>query len=74
MTVDYVILDLTQIGANNLDLYDAMRAPGGPFEVVFENQAAVVLHRVGTSPEVDVDPQKESCRILDLRHGGDGSG
>ena len=74
VTVDYVILDLTQIGVNNLDLYDAMREPGGPFEVVFENQAAVVLHRVGTSPEVDEIPQEDSCRILDLRHGGDGTG
>ena len=67
-TVDYVALDLTQIGSNNQTLYDAMRVEGGPFESVFEDENVVVLHRVGTSAAVDVEPQAESCAILDARH------
>jgi len=67
-TVEYVALDLTQVGANNQAIYDAMRVPGGPFEAVFEDENVVVLHRVGTSAAVDVKPQAESCAILDARH------
>lgn len=65
--IDYVILDKTQIGANNQAIYDHMREPGGPFEVEFEDDNVVVLKRVGTSPEVDVQPQQDSCRQLALQ-------
>lgn len=68
-TVEYVVLDKTQIGTNNQALYDAMRAPGGPFQPLYEDDNAVVLKRVGTSPEVDVQPQRDSCQVLALRHG-----
>ena len=34
-----------------------------------EDDNAVVLKRVGTSPAVDVQPQQDSCRQLALRHG-----
>ena len=67
-TVEYVALDFTQIGATNQTLFDAMRVPDGPFEVVYEDRVVIVLHRVGTSPEVDVGPQAESCAILAARH------
>ncbi len=67
-SVEYVALDLTQVGANNQALYDAMRVPDGPFEAVFEDENVVVLHRVGTSAAVDVQPQAESCAILAARH------
>ncbi len=67
-TVDYVVLDKTQIGASNQALYDAMRVPGGPFQPVFEDDNVVVLKRVGTSPAVDVQPQQDSCQQLALRH------
>ncbi len=67
-TVEYVALDLTQVGANNQELFDNMRKPDGPFEVVFEDPNVIVLHRVGTSPEVDVRPQAQSCAILAARH------
>ena len=67
-TIDYVILDKTQIGANNQALYDHMIEVGGPFEPVFEDDNVVVLKRVGTSPEVDVQPQQDSCQRLALQH------
>ncbi|MBI4882842.1 MAG: DUF2079 domain-containing protein [Actinobacteria bacterium] len=69
-SVEYVALDLTQIGANNQQLFDDMRKPGGPFEVIFSDDDAIVLHRIGTSAEVDVRPQAESCAILKARHLG----
>lgn len=68
-TIDYVVLDLTQIGANNQTLFDNMLKDGGPFEVVFEDENVVVAKRVGTSPEVDVQPQANSCQQLAGRHG-----
>jgi len=67
-TVEYVVLDKTQIGANNQAIYDAMRVADGPFEPVFEDDNAVVLKRVGSSPAVDVQPQQDSCQQLALRH------
>jgi len=67
-TVDYVILDMAQIGANNQTLYDNMVKVGGPFQPIFQDENAVVLKRVGTSPEVDVQPQQDSCRQLALQH------
>ncbi len=73
-TIDYVILDTTQIGANNLGIYDAMRVTDGPFEAVFEDENVVVLKRVGTSYEVDVRPQASSCQLLAIRHGSGGTG
>ena len=66
--VDHVILDLTQIGTANYDLYDAMIAEGGPFEVIYETTSVVVLRRVGTSTAVDVAPQEASCSLLALRY------
>lgn len=68
-TVDYVALDRTQIGANNQALFDDMIAPDGPFDIVFEDDNVVVLKRVGTTPEVDVQPQRDSCQLLAARHG-----
>ena len=67
-TVDWVVLDLTQIGTTNYDLYDAMIAEGGPFRIEYETTSVVVLRRVGTSVAVDVAPQEASCSLLDLRH------
>ncbi len=67
-TVDYVVLDKTQIGTNNLLIYQNMRVDGGPFEAVFEDDNVVVLKRVGTSPAVDEQPQRDSCRQLAIRH------
>ena len=73
-TIDYVALDKTQIGANNLPIYDAMRVDDGPFEAVFEDENVVVLKRVGTSAAVDVQPQASSCQLLAIRHGAGGIG
>lgn len=73
-TIDYVILDRMQIGANNMTLYNAMVKENGPFRIVFQDDSVVVAERVGTSAEVDVRPQEDSCRILALRHGAAGSG
>lgn len=67
-TIEYVALDKSQIGANNQLLFDDMTAPDGPFETVFEDDSVIVLHRVGTTPEVDVRPQAQSCAILASRH------
>ena len=67
-TVQYVILDKTQIGGNNQALYDNMRIDAGPFEAVFEDDNVVVLKRTGTSQQVDVQPQRDSCQLLALRH------
>ncbi len=70
--VDYAVLDLTQIddpnnpGANTT-LLQNMIAPGGPFEVVFMDSNVVVAKRVGSSPEVDVQPQQDSCQVLESR-------
>lgn len=68
-TVEYVALDQSQIGSGNYLLYESMRAPGGPFEVIYEDAIVVVLKRVGTSPAVDELPQASSCRMLASRHG-----
>lgn len=73
-TIDYVILDKTQIGANNLTIYNAMRVEDGPFEAVFEDENVVVLKRVGSSAAVDVQPQASSCQLLEIRHGVGGIG
>lgn len=69
--VDYLILDLTQIDDPNnpaqRQLFIDMLKPGGPFEAVFMDENVVVAHRIGTSPEVDVQPQRDSCQALELR-------
>ena len=62
------MLDKTQIGTNNLLLYQNMRVDDGPFEAVFEDDHVVVLKRVATSPAVDEQPQRDSCRQLAIRH------
>ncbi len=70
VTVDYVVLDRSQIGGpSNTSIYAAMREPGGPFEVVYEDSVVVLLKRVGTSEAVDVQPQASSCQMLAARHG-----
>jgi hypothetical protein len=38
-----------------------MLAPGGPFQVLFDQSDIVVAKRVGTSPAVDVTPQDTAC-------------
>ena len=67
-TMQYVVLDKTQIGDNNMAIYNAMRVVNGPFQPVFEDDNVVLLKRVGTSPEVDVQPQQDSCQQLAARH------
>ena len=67
--VDYLVLDKGQIGAENQTLFDDMVKEGGPFDVVFQDDTVIVAKRVGTSPEVDVQPQRDSCLQLELRHG-----
>jgi uncharacterized membrane protein len=67
-TIDYVVLDKTQIGDNNMPLYNNMRVGNGPFSVIFEDDNVVVLKRNGTTAEVDVQPQQDSCQQLALRH------
>ena len=69
-TIDYVILDRSQIGTGNQQLFEAMMKPDGPFKAVFQDDNVVVAHRVGTSDEVDVRPQASSCQALELRHKG----
>ena len=68
-TIDYVILDKSQIGANNRALFDDMITPGGPFQPVYEDDVVIVMKRVGTSAAVDVQPQQDSCQLLAQRHG-----
>ena len=68
-TIDYVAIDLSQVGASNQTLFDNMIKPGGPFDVVFEDANVIVAKRVGTTPEVDVRPQASSCQQLADRHG-----
>ncbi|MGB8862241.1 MAG: DUF2079 domain-containing protein [Ilumatobacteraceae bacterium] len=68
-TIDYIAVDLTQIGASNQTLFDNMLKDGGPFDVVYEDANVVVAKRVGTTPEVDVRPQASSCQQLAVRHG-----
>ena len=67
-TVDYVVLDLTQVGENNQALFDAMTAADGPFDTVFRDDNVIVLKRTGTTEAVDVQPQRDSCqRLADQR-------
>ncbi len=73
-TVDYVVIDKTQIGSNNIAIYNAMRLPGGPFEPVYEDDNVVTLKRVGTSAAVDVLPQRDSCQQLEFRNALRGNG
>lgn len=68
VTVDYIVLDLSQIGSNNQSLFENMIKSGGPFEAVFRDENVIVAKRVGTSPEVDVQPQASSCQILADRY------
>ncbi|MDO8363837.1 MAG: DUF2079 domain-containing protein [Actinomycetota bacterium] len=69
-TVDYIALDLSQIGeGRNRTLFENMVKVGGPFEPVYMDDNVIVAKRVGTSPEVDVRPQQDSCQELALRHG-----
>jgi len=68
-TIEYVALDRSQVGDNNRALFDNMLKEGGPFEVVYEDEVVVVAKRVGTTPEVDVRPQADSCQELVGRHG-----
>jgi len=63
-TVDYVVLDLTQVGENNQALFDAMTAADGPFDTVFRDDNVIVLKRTGTTAAVDVQPQRDSCQRL----------
>jgi uncharacterized membrane protein len=69
-TVDYVALDRSQIGDNNMALFEAMIVADGPFDIVFEDDNVVVLRRVGTSKAVDVDPQRAGCDELAGRRAG----
>ena len=67
-TVDYVVLDLTQVGENNQALFDAMTVADGPFDTVFRDDNVIVLKRTGTTEAVDVQPQRDSCqRLADQR-------
>ncbi len=66
-TIDYVVIDLTQIGEGNQALFDAMFAVDGPFVTVFADENVVVGKRVGSSTEVDELPQASSCQVLDAR-------
>jgi uncharacterized membrane protein len=66
-TIDYVAIDRTQIGKNNQALFDAMFVNDGPFVEVFADENVVVGKRVGSSPEVDVQPQASSCQTLVAR-------
>jgi hypothetical protein len=68
-TIDYVAVDLSQVGATNQTLLDNMTKPNGPFDVVYEDSNVIVAKRVGTTPEVDVRPQASSCQQLAGRHG-----
>jgi hypothetical protein len=72
--VQYVVVDKRDISAGDLDLYLAMRRVGGPFQVVYEDDDAVTLRRVATTPEVDVRPQADSCREVARQFGLRGSG
>ncbi len=67
-TIDYLVLDLTQIGPSNQTLFDGLTAVGGPFETVFEDANVIVAKRVGTDPAVDEQPQSSSCRTLEQRY------
>ena len=67
-TIEYVILDRMQVGNNNLVLLEAMIEPGGPFEVIFQDETVIVAKRVGTSVAVDVRTQANSCQVLAIRH------
>jgi uncharacterized membrane protein len=67
-TVEWVALDLTQVGEPNRALFDAMTVEGGPFETIYRDAEVIVLRRIGTTPEVDVLPQRDSCRILAERY------
>jgi uncharacterized membrane protein len=68
-TVEYVVLDMRQVTDSNRQLFDDMTVAGGPFETLFVDDTAIVLHRVGTSQAVDVIPQRIGCedRLLALR-------
>ena len=67
--IDYVAIDLSQVGATNQTLLDNMIKPDGPFDVVYGDANVIVAKRVGTTPEVDVRPQASSCQQLADQHG-----
>jgi len=67
--IDYIALDRGQIGDDNQFILDRMIEPGGPFEIVYEDDVVLVARRVGTSAAVDVQPQADSCRELAERRG-----
>ncbi len=81
--ITHVILDKLHIGENNEYLFEEMFAPprprlgdagDPPFEVLYEDDAVIVGRRVGSTPELDERPQRDSCRMLAARRGVAGSG
>jgi hypothetical protein len=60
-TIDYLVVDRTQVAAAQRPLFETMLAAGGAFEVVFERDDVVVAKRVRTDASVDVEPQRRTC-------------
>ena len=67
-TIDYLLIDLTQIGRSNKSLFDGLTEAGGPFQTIYRDDVVIVAKRVGTDPTVDVQPQQDSCQALESRH------
>ncbi|MFM2182177.1 MAG: hypothetical protein RJB61_471 [Actinomycetota bacterium] len=65
--VEYVVLDKTQIGEANLPLYELIVQDGGAFEVLLEDNEVMLAKRVGTTPALDEQPQRDSCLELERR-------
>ena len=62
--VEYVVLDQRNVGEGNQTLLADMTTVGGPFATVYSDDVVIVLHRVGTSVEVDRAPQLRACADL----------
>ena len=67
-TIDYLVIDLSQVGQSNQELFDDLTKAGGPFQTIYRDNVVIVAKRVGIDPTVDVQPQSDSCQQLESRH------
>ena len=64
-TIDYIVLDRTQVGPAQQALFDGLIAAGGPFEVLFDVDDVLVAKRAETSPATAGDRQQILADRLD---------
>ena len=60
--IQYIAVDVNQVRPDEQEMFAAMIAPGGPFDVLLDQDGVVVAERVGATPEIAAEPQAASCQ------------